>query len=57
MCNSELLEKIFRVSFISFSLTNELIIIAKAQYNGNFCGDKVGMFYRQSDSIGQLAMT
>ncbi len=42
------------VSFILFSLTNELIRVSKAQYNGNFRGDKVGVFDRQSGSIGQL---
>ncbi len=45
------------VSFILFSLTNELMRVAKAQYNGNVRGDKVGVFDRQYGSIGQLAMT
>jgi hypothetical protein len=45
------------VSFISFSLTNEVMRVAKAQYNGNFRGDKVGVFDRLFGSIGQLAMT
>jgi hypothetical protein len=59
MCNSEFLEKSVgsTVSFISFSLTNELMRVANAQYNGNFHGDKVGMFDRQFGSIGQLAIT
>jgi hypothetical protein len=30
--------------------------VAKAQYNGNFCGDKVDVFDRQFGSIGQLEM-
>jgi hypothetical protein len=45
------------VSFILFLLINDLIRVAKAHYNGNFYGDKVGMFDRQFGSIGQLAMT
>jgi hypothetical protein len=45
------------VSFILFSLTNELMRVAKAEYNGNFHGDKVGVFNRQFGSIEQLAMT
>ncbi len=45
------------VSLILFSLTNELMRVAKVQYNGNFRGDKVGVFDRQFGSIGQLAMT
>jgi hypothetical protein len=45
------------VFFSSFSLTNELMRVAKAQNNGNFCGDKVGIINRQFGSIGQLAMT
>jgi hypothetical protein len=40
-----------------FSLTNKLMRVAKAQYNGNFRGDKVGIFNRQFGSKGQLAMT
>ncbi len=45
------------VSFILFALTNELMRVTKAQYNGNLRGDKVGMFDRQFGSIGQLAMS
>jgi hypothetical protein len=46
-----------RVSFVSFSLTNDLIRVAIAQYNGNFCGDKLSVFHMQAGSAGQLAIT
>jgi hypothetical protein len=45
------------VSFILVSLTNELMRVAKAQYTGNFPGDKVGVFNSQFSNIGQHAMT
>jgi hypothetical protein len=59
MCFSEFLEKSvkFTVSFVSFSMTNDLIRVAIAQYNGNFSGDKLSMFHMQAGSVGQLAIT
>ena len=45
------------VFFVSFSLTNDLIIVAIAHYNGNFSGDKLSIFHMQAGSVGQLAIT